>query len=115
MAAQVGVDVGSSAIKVVQLGGSGGKRTVEAMGLGINPVGGWGETEAQSLQLAEAIRKTIGDAGVKLKRVRVALHEALVRGGTGVGAILGSGAVCAGTLKRGEPGLADFGQPGDGR
>src|SRR3989344_998382 len=78
MAAQVGVDVGSSAIKVVQLGGSGGKRTVEAMGLGINPVGGWGETEAQSLQLAEAIRKTIGDAGVKLKRVRVALHEALV-------------------------------------
>ena len=78
MAAQVGVDVGSSAIKVVQLGGSGGKRTVEAMGLGVNPVGGWGETEAQKLSLAEAIRKTVGDAGIKLKRVRVALHEALV-------------------------------------
>ncbi len=70
MAAQVGVDVGSSAIKVVQWG--------ESAGMGVNPVGGWGETEAQKLSLAEAIRKTVGDAGIKVKRARVALHEALV-------------------------------------
>lgn len=70
MAAQVGVDVGSSAIKVIQWG--------ESAGMGVNPVGGWGETEPDSLSLAEAIRKTVGDAGIGVKRARVALHEALV-------------------------------------
>lgn len=70
MAAQVGVDVGSSAIKVIQWG--------ESAGMGVNPVGSWGETEKDSLSLAEAIRKTVGDAGIKVKRARVALHEALV-------------------------------------
>ena len=71
MAAQFGLDIGSSAIKVVQLSGGKGKYRVEAMGLGVNPGG-------EPAQIAEAVRRVVMEAGIKTRQVKAALAEAQV-------------------------------------
>lgn len=79
MAAQVGLDVGSSAIKVVELVSSGEKHQVEAIGMGVNPVGNVVTENKQELEkMAEAVRQTWLDAGIKQKQVRMALNETSV-------------------------------------
>lgn len=79
MAAQVGLDVGSASIKVIQVNKNGGKYLVEALGVGANPVGNTTTENPQERKLiAEAIRKTVMDAGIKLRQVRTALSESEV-------------------------------------
>ncbi|MBI4035096.1 MAG: type IV pilus assembly protein PilM [Candidatus Chisholmbacteria bacterium] len=76
MAARVGVDVGSAAIKVMAVSGSFPKLEVEAIGMGINPVGNVGtDNEAEGKQIAEAIKRTMADAGIKERKVKAALPE----------------------------------------
>ena len=79
MAAQFGLDIGASAIKVIQLSGGKGKYQVEAIGMGVNPVGNLATENKQELgMIAEGVRKTVIEAGIKLKKVKTALPESLV-------------------------------------
>lgn len=77
MSAQLGVDVGTAAIKVVELTGSQDRPKIEGIGLGVNPLGNLAtNNEAELRQLAEAVRKTVMDAGIKkVTKVRSALPE----------------------------------------
>ena len=79
MAAQFGLDIGASAIKVIQLSGGKGKYQVEAIGMGVNPVGNLATENKQELgMIAEGVRKTVIEAGIKLKKAKTALPESLV-------------------------------------
>ena len=79
MPAYFGLDIGSSAIKAVQISGSKGKYQVEGIGLGVNPVGNMlTEAPTEMGVMAEAVRKVVSEAGIKLKRAWAALPEAQV-------------------------------------
>jgi len=75
----VGLDIGSSSIKLVVLSGNAKKPKLEAFGLAINPVGNLNfETENSRVAVAETIKKLFQDTGVKNKKVVVALPESKI-------------------------------------
>ncbi len=75
----LGLDVGSSAIKLIELSGKIKSPQVTSFGLAVNPVGNL-ETENQQEQvsIATAIKKLVQDSGVKNRKVVVALPESKV-------------------------------------
>ena len=74
-----GLDVGSSAIKLIALGGKPNKAKLGQFGLAVNPVGNIDtENESERVKIAQAIKKLVGDVQLKTKQVVVALPESKV-------------------------------------
>lgn len=74
-----GLDIGSSAIKLISLSGKPDKAKLEAFGLAVNPVGNIEtENEQEKVKIAQIIKKLWQDAGIKTKQVVVALPESKV-------------------------------------
>lgn len=79
MSSALGIDIGSSSIKVVELTGKINAPEVTAFGLAVNPVGNLEtENDQEKIQIAQAIKKLITDVGVKSKKAWVALPESKV-------------------------------------
>ncbi len=74
-----GLDIGSSAIKIIALSGKPNKAKLESFGLAMNPVGNVDtENEAERVKVAQAIKKLVVDSQLKSKQVVVALPESKV-------------------------------------
>src|SRR3990167_6973749 len=74
-----GLDVGSSAIKLIALGGKPNKAKLGQFGLAVNPVGNIDtENESERVKIAQAIKKLVSDVQLKTKQVVVALPESKV-------------------------------------
>lgn len=75
----VGLDIGSSAIKLVGLSGKPDKARLETFGLAVNPVGNIDtENEQEKVKIAQTIKKLWQDAAIKTKQVVAALPESKV-------------------------------------
>lgn len=75
----LGLDIGSSSIKLIALSGNIKVPRLDAFGLAVNPVGNVEtENDAERVQIAQAVKKLVADAGVKEKKVVAALPEAKV-------------------------------------
>jgi len=74
-----GLDIGSSSIKLIELTGKADKPVLKMFGLAVNPVGNIEtENENERVQIAQAVRKLVNDAGVKQGKVVAALPESKV-------------------------------------
>lgn len=75
----LGLDIGSSSIKLIHLSGGATSLRLEAFGLGLNPVGTvTSDSEAELTRIAQAVKKLLSDVGVRERRAVVALPEAKV-------------------------------------
>lgn len=78
MARLIGLDIGSTTIKVVELEKTGKTNKLITLGLGATPPKGLlSEASFDQMALAEAIKKTCSDAKVSVKDINVALPESL--------------------------------------
>lgn len=79
MARLVGLDIGSTTIKVVELEQNGRNSKLTAVGLSAAPPKGLSsEASFDQLALSDAIKKTCADAKISVKTVNVALPESLI-------------------------------------
>ena len=75
----IGLDVGSSSIKLISLSGNRKKPKLEAFGLAVNPVGNLiTENQNEQIKIAESIKKLFTDAQIKERKAVAALSEARV-------------------------------------
>lgn len=75
----VGLDIGSSSIKLVVLSGSTKKPKLDGFGLAINPTGSLKlEMDNTKVAIAETIKELFQETGVKNKKVVVALPESKI-------------------------------------
>lgn len=72
----LGIDLGSTSIKLVGLSKSGGNVVVDSLGIIANPVGvSLPASRDQTIGLAEAVKKLVGESKTKETKVRLSLAE----------------------------------------